>query len=255
MTNLLRVELYKLKRNKSFWVIIAMTTGLSTLLHYLVVIDWWTMSGTVFNEAGLSELNALSPFTTLLFFNLIVSSLAGFFISVEFSSSGVIKNQVISGNKRSHIFLAKFLVFSLGAIIVTILIPVIIGILLVILFGHGDIINTSNLLYLGRAYFLFILPFLGYTGLITVLAMITEDSGKTIIFSILFSIIMFAIEKFPKPLLIETVFEHSIFYQFSEVFKHTMTNGEIIKSLLIGAISLMIIILCGIFMMNRKEIK
>lgn len=255
MTNLLKAEIFKIKRNKSFWLIIAIVTGLSALLHYLIIIDWWMMSGTAFDSAGLSELNTLSTFTTLLFFNLIVSSLAGFFISVEFSQNGVIKNQVISGNKRSHIFIAKFLIFSLGSIIVTILIPVVIGFLIVILFGHGDILNTANLLYLGRAFSLFILQFLGYTAIITVLAMITEDSGKTIIFSILFSIILFVVEKLSKPPFMEMLYEHSIFYQFGEVFKHTMTNGEILKSILIGVVTLIVILLCGIFMINRKEIK
>lgn len=255
VSNLIKAELFKLQRNKTFWVIIATIIGLSALLHYLIITDWWMMENTVFNKAGLNELNALSVFTTLLYFNLIVSPLAGFFISVELSQSGVIKNQVISGNKRGHIFIAKFLVFSIAATIVTIVIPVLIGFLIAIVFGHGDTLNADNFLYLGRAYGLFTLQFLGYTAIITVLAIITEDSGKTIIFSILFTIVVFAVEKLSKPLFVEIVYENSFFYQLSKAFEHTMTNGEIFKSIFIGVSSIMVIILCGIFMFNRKEIK
>ncbi|WP_087974391.1 ABC transporter permease [Oceanobacillus rekensis] len=255
MNNLIKAELFKLKRNKSFWVIIGASTGLSALLHYLVIIGWWQMHGTVFDTAGLSELNALSTFTVPLFFNLIVSTLAGFFISIEFSQSGVIKNQVMSGNKRLHIFIAKYLVFSFGSIIVTILIPLVTALVMVILLGHGDVLNLTNMSYVGRAYSLFTLQFLGYTAIIMLLAIITDDSGKTIILSILFTILMFAIEKLPKPTFIELLYENSIFNQFSTVFKLTMSTGEITMSILIAFLSLIIVSVCGIVVFKKKEIK
>lgn len=255
MSNLFKAELFKLKRNKSFWVLCLTITGLSALLHYLIIIDWWQTSGSAFDKVGLSELNALSTFTVPLLFNLIVSSLAGFFISTEFSQSGVIKNQVISGNKRSHIFMVKYLVFSLGAIVVAILIPLVTGIIEVIILGHGEILSFPNMLYLGRVLGLFTLQFLGYTAIIMLLAIITEDSGKTIIFSVLFTIVMYVVEKLPKSTFINMVYENSIFHQFSEVFKYSMTNGEIIKSIIIALVTIIIITMCGVFVFKRKELK
>lgn len=255
MSNLFKAELFKLKRNKSFWVLCLTITGLSALLHYLIIIDWWQTSGSAFDKVGLRELNALSTFTVPLLFNLIVSSLAGFFISTEFSQSGVIKNQVISGNKRSHIFMVKYLVFSLGAIVVAILIPLVTGIIEVIILGHGDILSFPNMLYLGRVLGLFTLQFLGYTAIIMLLAIITEDSGKTIIFSVLFTIVMYVVEKLPKSTFINMVYENSIFHQFSEVFKYAMTNGEIIKSIIIALVTIIIITMCGVFVFKRKELK
>nr|WP_255639721.1 ABC transporter permease [Aquibacillus saliphilus] len=255
MSNLIRAELYKLQRNKTFWVLIGTITGLSALLHFLILIEWWQLSGTSFDSAGLSELNALSTFTLPLFFNLIVSTLAGFYISNEFSHHNVIKNQMISGNKRSHIFLAKFIVFTLGSLIVTILIPLVIAIILVMLFGHGDVLNFTNLLYLGRAFSLFTAQFLCFTAIVLLIAIVTEDSGKTIIFTLLLSIVMFVIEKFLTYPFIKMLYENTIFHQFSEVFKFQMTNGEIIKSILIASVSLIIIMLCGVLLFNRKEIK
>ncbi|MDA3129421.1 ABC transporter permease [Aliibacillus thermotolerans] len=255
MTNLIKAEMFKLQRNRTFWALIATVAGLSTFLHYLVIIDWWQMHGTVFDRAGLSELDALSTFTVPLFFNLIVSTLAGFFISIEFSNSGVIRNQIISGHKRSHIFIAKLLVFSLGSIIVTVLIPVITAIIIAILFGQGDGLSLTHAMYLGRAYGLFTLQFLAFASIIMLLAIITGDQGKTIILSILFTIAMFAVEKLSKPFFLEMVYENTIFYQFTEVFQLTMTNGEIMKSIIIGVLSCMMISLCGILVFNRKEIK
>lgn len=255
MTNLIKTELFKLQRNKTFWVLIVTITGLSALLHFLVMIEWWQLSGTEFDKAGLSELNALSVLILPLLFNLIASSLAGFYISTEFSQGSVIKNQMISGNKRTHIFMAKYLIFSLGAFIVTILIPLLTGVILVILFGHGDLLNLSNLMYIGRAYSLFTLQFLCFTAIVLLIAIVTEDSGKTILFTLLLSIAMFIIEKFVPSSFIKMLYENTFFYQFSKVFKATMTNGEILKSILVGVVSFTIITLLGIFIFKRKEIK
>ncbi|MFD1385967.1 ABC transporter permease [Oceanobacillus oncorhynchi subsp. oncorhynchi] len=255
MMNLMKAEIYKLSRNHTFWVLIGVVTGLSALLHCLVITDWWLLSGTEFDKAGLSELNALSAFTLLLYFNFIVSTLAAFYISTEFRHNGVIKNQMMSGNKRTNIFMAKYIVFSLGSFLVTVLIPLLTAIILVLLFGQGDILNVANLIYLGRAYSLFTLQLLSFTAIVLLIATLTEDSGKTIIFSLLLSIVMFAIEKFITASFIKMLYEHTFFYQLSEVFTYTMTKDEMIQSILIGFLSLMVILLCGIFIFKRKEIQ
>lgn len=255
MINLIQAERFKLIRNKTFGVLILTITGFSALLHFLIVTGWWQVTGTAFDSAGLSELNALSNFTVPLLFNLIVSTLAGFYISTEFSIIGVIKNQILSGRKRSEIFLSKFLIFTCGSIIVTILIPLVTGIIVLILMGHGDILNLSNMLYLGRVILLFTLQLIGYTAIIMLLAITTQDSGKTLIFSILFTIVMFAIEKLNRSPLINMLYENSIFHQFSAVFNVNMTNGEILQSIAVAFLTIIIVVVCGIAVFNRKEIK
>lgn len=254
MTNSIQAELFKLKRNKTFYVLLFTVIGISALVHYLRMSGWWYMSGTAFDRAGLHELNGLSTFTIQLYFNFIVSTLAGFFIANEFSDTGVIKNQVISGNKRSAIFMAKFLVFSLGSVIVTIVIPLLIALTMIFLFGHGEILTASNLMYLGRAFSLFALQFLSFTAIVLWIAMITEDSGKTIIITFVLSFIMFLVEWFAPSSIIQSLFELTFFYQFTAVFHVEMTTGEIMQSVLIGIISLTVILLCGMFTFNRKEI-
>ena len=255
MTNLIQAECYKLIRNKTFWVLITSITGLSALLHVLILLDWWQLSGTEFDKAGLSEFNALSPFTIPLFFNFIVSTLAGFFISTEFTQSSVIKNQIMSGNKRSHIFIAKYLVFSLGAFIVTVLIPLLTGIILVLISGQADLLSLPNLMHLARAYGLFTLSFLSFTAIVLWIAIATEDSGKTILFTLLLSIAMFVIEKLITVPVIQVLYENTFFYQFREAFQYTLTGSEIISFMFIGVVSFIVIMLCGVYRFNRKEVK
>jgi ABC-2 type transport system permease protein len=253
--NLLRAETFKLQRTKTFWVLFTTITGLSAMLHLLVIIGWWQLTGTEFDRVGLSELNALSALILPLLFNLIVSSLSAFYISTEFSNGSVIKNQIISGNKRTHIYMAKYLIFSLGAFIVTILIPLLLGIIMVFLFGDGELLNASSLMYLGRAFSLFTLQFLCFTAIVLMISIVTEDSGKTIMFTLLLSIVMFIIERFVNLPFINMLYNNTFFYQFSEVFQAKMTTGEIVKSILVGVVSLIIILLWGISIFIRKEIK
>lgn len=59
MSNLMKAELFKLRRNKTFIVLMLFIFGLSTLLHSLIVTEWWYMTGTPFELANLNELNAL----------------------------------------------------------------------------------------------------------------------------------------------------------------------------------------------------
>src|SRR5699024_11449979 len=89
-------------------------------------------------------------------------------------------------SKRTHIFMSKYLVFSLGTIIVTLLIPFITAIVAVILFRQEEILTFSNQMYLGRAFSLFALQFLSFTAIVLLIAIVTEDSGKTILFTLLF---------------------------------------------------------------------
>lgn len=110
MINLIKAELFKLKRNNTFWVLMGIVTAFYALANYLVIIDWWQMNNTGFYNVGLKEYNAMDMVKLPLIFNLIISTLAGFFINVDYTT-GTIKNQILSGNKRSHIYLAKLIVF------------------------------------------------------------------------------------------------------------------------------------------------
>ncbi len=48
MINLIKAELFKLKRNHTFWVLIGVVAFVYALANYLVIIDWWQMNNTVF---------------------------------------------------------------------------------------------------------------------------------------------------------------------------------------------------------------
>lgn len=253
MNNLIRAEFYKLERNPAFWALVFSVTGLSTLLHFLILTEWWYMSGTPFYQAGLVELNGLSPFITPLFFNLLVGTLAAYSIATEFSRNGVIRNQIMSGNQRNHIFLSKFTVFSLGSFFIVIVIPMVTALILATFFGNEHLLTVSQALFIARSYGLFFLHFLCFTGMVLFIAILSEDSGRTILFTLLLSVVMFAIEKLVTTPFIKFLYEQTFFYQMSNAFNHSLSSGEITKSIVVGIVSLLIILGCGMFMFKKKE--
>lgn len=254
MNNLLQAEIFKLRHSKSFWAILIISSGLSSLMHYLVITEWWMLTNTPFEAAGIAEMNALSMFIVPLFFNLMTGTLAAFYISTEFGSSGVIKNQIISGKSRGLIYLAKYLVFTSASIIITVIIPAGTGILLNLVL-NGGIFDGESMMYLLKAFGLFTLQMAGYTAIIVLIAVLTEDSGRTIIFTIVFTLIMFVIEKMPMSDIITGIYDYSVFRQFSIVMSPEMTSGQVVTAILVGIISTVLMLLIGISVFSKKEIK
>lgn len=255
MLNMIQAEMFKLRLNKSFWVILMTSLVLSAVMHYLAITEWWQVYNTPFDAAGLSEMNGLSMFMAPLFFNLMIGTLAAFYISTDFGPSGVIKNQIISGKNRKLIYFAKYIVYSAAAVVIAVLIPAVTGIILNIIMGNGGIFTFETITYLLGAYSLFSLQLLGYTAIISLLAIITEDSGKTIIFSILFTIVMYIVEKMPKSGIIERIYEYSIFQQFNQVLFPELGIESIMTGLAVGLITMAVLLFIGMIVFSKKEIK
>src|SRR5699024_11601706 len=93
-------------------------------------------------------MNGLSMFMAPLFFNLMIGTLAAFYISTDFGPSGVIKNQIISGKNRKLIYFAKYIVYSAAAVVIAVLIPAVTGIILNIILGNGGIFPFETITYL-----------------------------------------------------------------------------------------------------------
>ena len=255
MNNLLKAEIFKMQRNRSFWMIFAISAGLSALMHYLIMVDWWKMDGTSFDAVGLGDMNALSMFLVPVFFNLMIGTLAAFFISTEFGAGGVIKNQILSGRHRHLIYVSKYIVYTMGSVLIGVLVPLSTGVIMLAVTGNLEILDGGNIVYLIRMHLLFILQYAGYTAMVTLLAVLTEDSGKTIIFSVLFTILMFVVGKVPVFNIVEIIYDHSIFQQFNLVMAPEMSAGMMAEAVIVGVLTIFVVAAIGCMVFGRKEIK
>ncbi|MEN1967996.1 ABC transporter permease [Lentibacillus sp. N15] len=179
--------------------------------------------------------------------------LAGFFISSEYST-GTMKSMGASGNSRFRIFSAKLFVFSFGAVVISLIFPIVMTGVTAIFSGFNDM---PDLTYLVRTIGLTILYATAFASIMALAAIIFTDSGKTIgfliLFFILFDSILYALSQ--KFSLFETIFNYSAFKLFLDISKLNLGNGEFLQLLLVPIITIIIIGLIGSFVFQRKEIK
>lgn len=248
MGNLLKSELFKLKKDRSFWTLIF---GLiASAIFYVAIIFFDDHSEAVavkdlFIYTGLGGNNYIVK--------LVPCILAGFFISSEYSI-GTMKSLVASGISRTRIYFAKFIVFSIGAAIISIVFPVVLTGVGAILFGFNDM---PKLDYFVQTMGLTILYAAAFASIMALIASIFTDSGKTIgfliIFFILFDSIFYALSQ--KFSIIETIFNYSVFKLFLEISEWNIGNGEFLKLFIVPIITYLIFGLLGSYVFQKKEIK
>ncbi len=93
------------------------------------------------------------------------------------------KNIVSSGNSRARIYFAKLIVFSIGAVIISIIIPIFLTGTMGAYLGFPDMPEWS---YFVKTLGFIILYAAAFASLMTFFATILTDSGKAIAFMIIF---------------------------------------------------------------------
>jgi ABC-2 type transport system permease protein len=179
MGNLMKTEWYKLKKDRSLWLL----SALLIMLAVLFPLDTMRSFDGISDPSKKNDYyigNILSINTDIV--KLLPAILAGFFIASEFSL-GTMKSIVSSGNSRIRIYLAKLAVFSVGSVIILLILPILMMGFSVIYMGFEVMpewtfyAQTVGLIALYAAAFASVMAFF---------AVAFADSGKTIGFLLLF---------------------------------------------------------------------
>lgn len=250
MSNLIKSEIYKLSRDRSFWLVSAILIAFAMFMPIFLFFDHGAQSTT-----GIKVyLTALSGNNYII--KLAPCILAGFFISSEYSR-GTMKSMAATGNRRGRIYFAKLLVFSLGAIVISTIYPIINGLVGSLLFSFGNIPHVSNLGYLAQTLGLFILFAGAFASIMAFFAIILTDSGKTIglllIFFFIFGDLLQTLsEKFP---IFNPVYNYSVFNLLSDISKVNIGSGELFKLIIVPILTFVGFGFLGYVVYRRKEIK
>ncbi|MBO0960480.1 ABC transporter permease [Neobacillus sp. MM2021_6] len=247
MGNLVKSELYKLQKDRSLWTLIVILMASAIFYPVLIFFDNGANSATV-NDFYIGT--ALSGNDYII--RLVPCILAGFFISSEYSN-GTMKSIGASGNNRIRIYFAKLLAFSIGAVIISLVFPLVILVASTILFGAHDL---PALDYVIQTMGLTILYAAAFASIMSLFSIIFSDSGKTIgfllIFFLLFDSILYLLSK--EFAFVEAVFNYSVFKLFLDI-KAELSNGAFLKILLVPVITWMVFGFLGSFIFQKKEIK
>ncbi|MGP4062438.1 ABC transporter permease [Halobacillus sp. H74] len=249
MGNLIKSEWFKLTKDQSFRVLTGFLIAVAVLFPLL------EFDGA---QAGLPTVSdyylnvVLSVHTDIV--KLIPSILAGFFITSEYSI-GTMKSITSSGNNRVRIYFAKAMVFSVGAIILSLILPVFMTGASALYFGFSDM---PEMAFYFQTVGLIALYGAGFASIMAIFATIFSDSGKTIGFLLL----LFLLVDWPLQVLaakvpfLEPVISHSVFNLVYDIVNISqLATNEVITLVLVPILTFIVSGMIGSFIFHKKEIK
>ncbi|MBB3129572.1 ABC-2 type transport system permease protein [Paenibacillus rhizosphaerae] len=249
MSNVIRAEWFKLRKDLSFRTLFLCIAAAAIVYPLLIIMD---------HTAGEPEITSLAFMQNVLAGNAYVlkfsaALLAGFFISSEYST-GVMKCIASSGNSRIRLFIAKLLVFTVGAVMLALVLPVVSTAVMVIASGDA---GSLPLPFVLRALGFTVLYAAGFAGIAALFSTLLTDSGKSIGF--LFILFLLADSLFAGAggyiPFIGTLYDYSVFKLVNNVPILERSSGQLTAMTVVPVVWFLMFGALGILAFRKKEIK
>ncbi|TYP74121.1 ABC transporter permease [Paenibacillus methanolicus] len=253
MYNLIAVELFKLRKNRSFWTLLIALTALSLAYPIMYYVDHQSSGEPQFTGAEFLVTFIASNAYAIKFG---AAALAGFFISNEYAT-GVMKTIASSGNTRGRLYTAKLTGFAIGVMLVSLVFPIVSTVEVTLLSGFGHLPEGSSEWFIPRVLGLTLLYTAAFAAIGALFAVILTDSGKTIgvsmIFFLMIDIVLSGIGS--KVEFFGKVYDYSIFKLIGEIGKPSIDRGDMPALLLVPLLTIAVCAMLGIVVFRRKDIK
>lgn len=290
MLRMIKAELYKLFKSRTFKVLIIVSLLLMTLdiampmimneefmtestgmtmEEYNSVMDNYENEDSIINpgQIGVQMVGAENEFDIKPYevyhmafgsgiMEILIAVLVGTMVAKEYSE-GTIKNTLAYGKKRSHFYLAKYLANIVGMIIIMAIMTVGSTIGLTILKGWGKAFEISQLLDMAKTFVGAIVVFGAVLALIMFIATLVRSNGATIgisvaLFMIIPTLVAFMYGNYEW---FDKIYEATLYYNSTLVTHIKASNSDIIKAVSIGAVWLVSSLLAGVGVFKAQEIK
>ena len=249
MGNLVKAEWYKLIRDRSFWVITLFLLAFS-VLYPLLLEGGKEISGNDFYRGYILSIN-----TDII--RLFPAILAGFFIANEYSM-GTMKSIASSGNSRIRIYIAKLIVFSIGSVLILLILPI-------FMMGASVIYMSSNEMPDWTFYFqtigLIALYAAAFASFMALCSTILNDSGKAIGFLLLFLALISSLLDFlsSRVSFLEPIISRSIFMTQGSILAIDQIGhwdaDDVLTLIIVPILTFLVFGILGSFIFHKKEIK
>lgn len=247
MLNLIKSELFKLRRQKLMAVLFAAVIAISAFSAFSELN--FTAAGRIGGKAGFA--NAFQD----IFMFFIVAVFAGFYIGSDFSNR-TIQSALAGGHRRFDIILSKTAVFSVNASLLLLLYPATVCLIHTVDSGWGAAFGPSSVLYLLRVAFLGGILHLGSACLYVCIAFLCRDIPKTICFCAAFPVLFSAVSstlgrQFPP---VGRLLSLSTLSQLKYIVRDSLPASAAVPALLSAAVTIVLALaLCNYFF-SRAEI-
>ncbi|MBW7454924.1 ABC transporter permease [Paenibacillus sepulcri] len=252
MSNLIMAELFKLRKDRAFRMLVYLLLFIAAAYPIIIYIDNQSDGGVVHGADFFLE--SMAGNTYIIKFGTAI--LAGFFISSEYST-GVMKTIASSGSSRIRIFIAKLFGFTVGTLVISIIFPIVSTLITTVLSGFGELPAEAAAGYIPGTIGLMLLYAAAFAAIAALFATIFTDSGKTIGFLIfLFLMIDSILPGLGQYVhFLGTIYDYSVFKLLLEITKFHFGSGELLEILLVPVLTIAAFGLLGVLVYRRKEIK
>ena len=250
MYNLIKTELYKLKRQKLFIILFLIVIAISSFSAFSEINLVTTPANPITGKDSFA--NAFQD----IFMLFVIAIFAGFYIGSDFSNR-TIQAELSRGHKRTDIIFAKAFIYSSGASVLMLLYPITVCIIHTIIWGWGEAFNISSILYLLRVTLLGSILNMGTACIYVCFSFLCRDIPKTICvcfaFPVLFSAISSTVGKyFP---LFGSLLGYSTLSQLKYIVDDKFTILSLLPVVLSAGITIVITLAIGSYFFAKAEIK
>jgi len=247
MLNLLKIELYKLKKSKLFYFFFILT-----IMQAFVV---YGFSNSARIKNGKEILEYILSMQAGLGTNIIIGIYASEIIVTEFTS-GYIKNLISYGHKRTSIFISKSLAYYLSAVIMNLTVPICMMVLNTLINGFGEAFSFHSLAYLIRVFFLAIIIQIGIASCCTMAAFASRNLNITIA-------IAFVLDFVSRFINIMVVQKSMLYWAYNNfipclpgvVFDGKAGTTEFIHAIIVSLITIFITNTVGSYVFSKADIR
>ena len=194
MSRLLKADVYRVLKSRLSLIALILALAFPVLIVLLYAGIQWIgglgeeMGGMLFNANSLIG----SAYSLSNNIGLVVPAFAGILVCSDYTN-GTLRNKVIAGNRRSHIYLSHLIVSILFSVVVITIYAAVTAGLALLFFPF----NWDSALDLGREILYFVvngtMSFAFIATVSTLLALTLRNVAPTIIFTIVFSIVLLAL--------------------------------------------------------------
>lgn len=220
MINLIKMELYKLKRQKLVMILLAAVVALSAFSAFSEI-NLLMVNGPIGGKASFA--NAFQD----VFMLFLIAVFGGFYIGADFSNR-TIQAELARGHRRVDLIAAKALVFVVGSGILMLLYPVTVCLIHTVKFGWGEEFDVQAAAYVIRVALLGSVLNMGTASIYVCLAFLCRDVPKTICACFAFPVVFSAVSSTlgARVAMIGKVLDDSTLSQLKYIVSDGMTVGR-----------------------------
>lgn len=251
MGNLIKTEWYKLRKDRVFFVLTLLLVAVAFLMPLELVFTEQGVPNFGENEFFMGHVLSIN---IEIIMRTVPCILAGFFISSEYSM-GTMKSIVSSGNSRARIYFAKLMIFSVGTIIISLVLPIVMTGVSAIYVG-GSVVPEG--IYFLQIVGLISLYAAAFASIMMFFAILFTDSGKTIGFLFFFFLLFNEILEMLSSRIsfFEHIINNSVFSLLFQIYHiGQLESNEVLGIVTVPVVTFVVFAVLGSIIFMKKEIK